>query len=130
MAANYTQAWLEDPTSIRGILVEITVKDLQGIYGTAGSENVIYLSNIGYVSGDSQTSYLPFLTGSLQTTESISLDGSLTMSFGDIAIANTKPNENLSIRKVEISCFSRMLPSTFISPPMTNGVIRRFRTRI
>ena len=89
MAINYTQAWLEDPTSIRGILVEITVKDLQGIYGTAGSENVIYLSNIGYVSGDSQTSYLPFLTGSLQTTESISLDGSLTMSFGDVAIANT-----------------------------------------
>jgi hypothetical protein len=89
MAINYTQAWLEDPTSIRGILVEVTVKDLQGIYGTAGSENVIYLSNIGYVSGDSQTSYLPYLTGSLQTTESISIDGSLTMSFGDIAIANT-----------------------------------------
>jgi len=89
MAINYTQAWLEDPTSIRGILVEVTVKDLQGIYGTAGGENVIYLSNIGYVSGDSQTSYLPFLTGSLQTTESISIDGSLTMSFGDIAIANT-----------------------------------------
>ena len=89
MAINYTQAWLEDPTSIRGILVEVTVKDLQGIYGTAGGENVIYLSNIGYITGDSQTSYLPYLTGSLQTTESMSLDGSLTMSFGDIAIANT-----------------------------------------
>lgn len=89
MAANYTQAWLEDPTSIRGILVEVTVKDIQGVYGTAGAENVIYLSNIGYISGDSQTSYLPYLTGSLQTTESMSLDGSLTMSFGDIQIANT-----------------------------------------
>jgi hypothetical protein len=89
MAANYTQAWLEDPTSIRGILVEVTVKDLQGVYGTAGAENVIYLSNIGYISGDSQVSYLPFLTGTLQTTESMSLDGSLSMSFGDIQIANT-----------------------------------------
>lgn len=89
MAANYTQAWLEDPTSIRGILVEVTVKDLQGVYGPAGAENVIYLSNIGYVSGDSQVSYLPYLTGALQTTESMSLDGSLTMSFGDIQIANT-----------------------------------------
>ena len=82
MAANYTQAWLEDPTSIRGILVEVTVKDIDGVYGTAGSENVIYLSNIGYTTGDSQTSYLPYLTGTLQTTESMSLDGSLTMSFG------------------------------------------------
>ena len=89
MTANYTQAWLEDPTSIRGILVEVTVKDILGVYGTAGSDNVIYLSNIGYISGDSQTSYLPFLTGSLQTTESISLDGALSMSFGDIEIANT-----------------------------------------
>ena len=88
MATNYTQAWLEDPTSIRGLLVEVTVKDLQGVYGTAGNENVIYLSNIGYISGDSQISYLPFLTGSLQTTESLSLDGSLSMSFGDIQIAN------------------------------------------
>lgn len=89
MAANYTQAWLEDPTSIRGILVEVTVKDIEGVYGTAGAENVIYLSNIGYITGDSQTSYLPYLTGSLQTRESMSLDGSLTMSFGDIQIANT-----------------------------------------
>ena len=89
MAANYTQAWLEDPTSIRGILVEVTVKDIDGVYGTAGSENVIYLSNIGYMTGDSQTSYLPYLTGTLQTTESMSLDGALTMSFGDIQIANT-----------------------------------------
>jgi len=89
MATNYTQAWLEDPTSIRGLLVEVTVKDLQGVYGTAGSENIIYLSNIGYISGDSQTSYLPFLTGSLQTTETLSIDGSLSISFGDIQIANT-----------------------------------------
>jgi flagellar basal body rod protein FlgF len=88
MATNYTQAWLEDATSIRGLLVEVTVKDLQGVYGTAGSENIIYLSNIGYISGDSQTSYLPFLTGSLQTTETLSIDGSLSMSFGDIQIVN------------------------------------------
>lgn len=88
MAANYTQAWLEAPTSIRGLLVEVTA----AIYNSstqAWVETVIYLSNIGYVTGDSSTSYLPYLTGSLQTTESLSLDGSLSMSFGDIEIANT-----------------------------------------
>ena len=88
MAANYTQAWLEDPTSIRGLLVEVTA----AIYNSSTStwtDTVIYLSNIGYISGDSLTSYLPYLTGSLQTTETLSLDGSLSMSFGDIEIANT-----------------------------------------
>lgn len=88
MAANYTQAWLEDPTSIRGLLVEVTA----AIYNSSTQvwvETVIYLSNIGYITGDSATSYLPYLTGSLQTTESLSLDGSLSMSFGDIEIANT-----------------------------------------
>lgn len=88
MAANYTQAWLEDPTSIRGLLVEVTA----AIYNSSTSEwteTALYLSNIGYMTGDASTSYLPYLTGSLQTTESLSLDGSLSMSFGDIEIANT-----------------------------------------
>ena len=88
MAANYTQAWLEDPTSIRGLLVEVTA----AIYNSSTStwvDTVLYLSNIGYMTGDSLTSYLPYLTGSLQTTESLSLDGSLSMTFGDIEIANT-----------------------------------------
>ena len=88
MAANYTQAWLEDPTSISGLLVEVTAAIYNSSTG-AWVETVIYLSNIGYITGDSSTSYLPYLTGSLQTTESLSLDGSLSMSFGDIEIANT-----------------------------------------
>jgi len=88
MAANYTQAWLEAPTSIRGLLVEVTAAVYNSSTG-AWIETVIYLSNIGYITGDSSTSYLPYLTGSLQTTESLSLDGSLSMSFGDIQIANT-----------------------------------------
>ena len=90
---NYTQAWLEDPTSIRGILVEVTAKDVLGAYGTAGAEVVFYLSNIGYITTDSLTSYTPCLTGSLQTTETLSIDGKLSMSFGDIELMN--PNGDL-----------------------------------
>lgn len=85
--ANYNQAWLEDPTSIRGILVEVTVAIWDNTTST-WVDTILYLSNIGYVTGDSQTSYLPYLTGALQTTESMSIDGSLSMSFGDIQIAN------------------------------------------
>lgn len=93
MAANYTQAWLEDPTSIRGILVEIGVLDITGLLGTAGAEATVYLSNIGYMSSDASISYLPYLTGSISTTESLSIDNTLSMSFGDIEISN--PNGEL-----------------------------------
>jgi len=91
--SNVTQAWLEDPASIRGILVEVTVKDLLGKYGTAGTDVTVYLSNIGYTTDSADVSYLPYLTGALQTTESLSIDGGLSMSFGDIEVAN--PNGEL-----------------------------------
>lgn len=91
--SSMTQTWLEDPASIRGILVEVTVMDLLGKYGTANTEVTLYLSNIGYTTGTADVSYLPYLTNALQTTESIALDGSLSMSFGDIEISN--PNGDL-----------------------------------
>ena len=91
--SSVTQTWLEDPASIRGILVEVTVKDLLGKYGTANTDVTLYLSNIGYTTSTADVSYLPYLTGSLQTTESLSIDGGLSMSFGDIEISN--PNGEL-----------------------------------
>lgn len=87
--SDVTQAWLESPSSIKGILVEVVVKDILGAYGNAGSENTIYLSNIGYTTSTASTTYLPYLTGTIQTTESLSLDNSLSMTFGDIEILNT-----------------------------------------
>lgn len=83
--SNLTQAWLEDQTSIRCLLVEITAKDI-----TTGIETVFYLSNMGYTtSGTTATvTYLPYLTGDLQTTEALNIDGGLSMSFGDIEVAN------------------------------------------
>jgi len=85
---NYSQTWLEDPSSIRGLLVEVGVA-IWNSSTLAWVESKIYLSNIGYVTGDSSTIFLPYLTGSLQTSESISIDGSLSMSFGDIEVANS-----------------------------------------
>lgn len=91
--SSVTQTWLEDPASIRGILVEVTVKDLLGKYGTVNTDVTLYLSNIGYTTSTADVSYLPYLTGSLQTTESLSIDGGLSMSFGDIEVSN--PNGEL-----------------------------------
>jgi hypothetical protein len=79
----YSQTWLEDQSSIRGILVEATVLNV-----TTNAEEVIYLSNIGYTSTDASVTYLPYLTGNIQTTESLSIDNTISMSFGDIQINN------------------------------------------
>lgn len=79
----YSQSWLESQTAIRGILVEVTVRDV-----IAGLDIVKYLSNIGYITEDSNTSYLPIIAGTVQVTESLSIEGSTSMSFGDVEIVN------------------------------------------
>lgn len=78
-----TQAWLEDQTSIRCLLVEITARNV-----TTSTEVTFYLSNIGYITTTADVTYLPYLTGSLQTTESLGIDNNLSMTFGDIQVAN------------------------------------------
>jgi len=79
----YSQAWLESPTSIKGFLVEAKVYDVE-----LGFDIDIFLSNIGYVSGDATITYMPSITGGLSFSESLQLDGGATLSAGDISIAN------------------------------------------
>jgi len=81
---SYSQSWLEDSNSIRGILIELTVKNI-----LTATEEQIYLSNIGYVTADSSISYLPVISGGVQFTESLPIDGQPTISFGDIAVNNS-----------------------------------------
>jgi hypothetical protein len=78
-----TQAWLEDQTSIRCLLLEITARNV-----TTSTEVTFYLSNMGYTTTNTDVTYLPYLTGTLQTTESLGIDNNLTMSFGDIEVSN------------------------------------------
>lgn len=81
------QTWLETPSAIRGILVIAQVS----AYNTTSlvwETKDIYLSNIGYLTGDGITSFLPIITGGATFTESLSVDGGISMSFGDIEISN------------------------------------------
>lgn len=81
------QEWLEAPARARGILVEAGVS----AFNTGSSlweDKVIYLSNTGYLTEDSLTSYLPLIIGGGQFSESMSLEGEISMSFGDIEINN------------------------------------------
>lgn len=79
-------AWLKDHTAIRCVLVEVSVK-LAG-----GSIVTRYLSNKVYVTAPTDTpantAYSARITGGINYTRSMSLDGSATLSFGDIELNN------------------------------------------
>lgn len=78
-------AWLKDHSAIRCVLVEVNVK-------TGGVETTRFLSNKGYVTSPTDTPantrYSPYIAGGVKFTETLSLDGTASLSFGDIEIDN------------------------------------------
>lgn len=86
MTDNEFRAFLADPNAIRGILVEI----YRGTYDSGvWTDLPTYVSNIPYSTTDGSVVFNPVITGGIQFSESISLDGSIAMSFGDIQIDNS-----------------------------------------
>lgn len=79
----YSQAWLEDSTTIKCVLVEVTVKDV-----VSSIETTLYLSDAGFITTDGSVSYTPIIKNGISFTESLPPDGSPTLSFGDIEINN------------------------------------------
>lgn len=79
-------SWLNSTSAIKMVLVEVT--DV----GNAPNSNV-YLSSKPYVTAQGETpelvSYDPCVISSLQFSESIALDGTATIGYGDIQIDNT-----------------------------------------
>lgn len=79
-------AWLQSPSAIRCVLVEADA--LAG-----GVETTRYLSSANYVTGGADTppnlAYLAAIGGGVSITEKLSIDGSASLSFGDIEINNT-----------------------------------------
>ncbi len=78
-------AWLRQPSSIRCVLVE-------AVASIAGVETTLYLSSLPYVTGGADTpahtAYLPCISDGVAFGGSLSLDGTASMSVGDIAIGN------------------------------------------
>jgi hypothetical protein len=101
------QAWAERPDSVRCLLIEVAVR-------SGGTETTRYLSNVGYVTGAADTPanavYDPCIVGGVSVTETLPLDGSASLSWGDIEIANpdgvkdTWLNDVWSGRTVTILC--------------------------
>lgn len=80
--------WLKTPNHIRRILVEVS-----GVYNpSGGSTATYYFSNGAYTSSPSDTpantSYLPYIIGGVSFAENFSIDGSFSVSYGDIELLN------------------------------------------
>jgi hypothetical protein len=85
---NYSQAWLEDQSSIRSIFVVANVLyDSTGL-GTSYVSTPLYFSSDGYITTDGLISFNPIIRGDITLSESITSDGNITMSFGDISLSN------------------------------------------
>ena len=79
-------AWLKNDSAIRCVLLEVNCQ-------VGGVETTRFLSNKGYVTAVTDTPasqvYSPYITGGVQFTESLSVDGSsASLSYGDIEIDN------------------------------------------
>jgi hypothetical protein len=79
-------AWLNDPSAIRMVLVE-------AVASVNGVDTTFYLSTLPYTSAAADTpANQPYraalIASDLQTTEGLSLDGSATMTVGDIGVQN------------------------------------------
>lgn len=80
------KAWLRSSTSIRTALVEVVAR-------IVSTETTLYLSNRNYVTAaadaPASTAYSACIVGGVSTSESLNLDGSPSMSWGDVEIDNT-----------------------------------------
>lgn len=83
----YSQPWLEDPTRARGLLVVATAFSV-----SATAEVTFCWSTMGFntVNG---TVFNPIIANDVTITENISVDGSVSMTYGDIELHN--PNGEL-----------------------------------
>jgi hypothetical protein len=80
--------WLKDDegTAIRCVLIKTTAK-----FG--GTDQTLYLSNLGYRTGagdtPANTQYLDVVSGGVKTSEKVSIEGKVTMSWGTIEFDNS-----------------------------------------
>lgn len=97
--------WFKNDSAIRCVLMEVGVL-------VGGVETTRYLSNKGYTTGPADTpantNYTPLIAGGIRFTESISLDGSASLSFGDIELFNTSGDRDTWLDDVWAGRFVRM----------------------
>lgn len=84
----YSQEWLEDPSSIKIILVVAQVYNV-----TTALTETLYWSNAGYTTTDGVYSFSAIIRRDVRLSETLSQDGTGAMTFGDLELNN--PNGEL-----------------------------------
>lgn len=91
------KAWLKTPQHIRRILIEIeNITDTSGTVVSNGTfivNGTLYLSNGAYTTSSTDSpankQYLPAIVGGVSFSQSLSANGELSVSYGDIELDNT-----------------------------------------
>lgn len=88
-----SQAWYDSTSASRCIIAKV------GVYSTGVAESVgekvKYFSNRGYNTSTADILIDPSLTGTVKFAESISADGGVSISYGDLEIDNTDGSKDL-----------------------------------
>lgn len=82
---SFSTQWLQDPTAIKILLVEIYAFSIE-----ADLEVPFYFSTSGYLTSDASVYFKPGLSSQFQIRESLSTSNSISISYGDIEIDNSK----------------------------------------
>jgi hypothetical protein len=95
-------SWLKTADHIRNILVEV-----QGVNVGGGQTAAFYLSTKPFVSTNldtpSNTSYDPCLVGGVSFSESLSLDNSISIGYGDLEIDNTDGSKDVWLNYIWVN---------------------------
>lgn len=94
----YSPAWLEDQDSIRIILAEVSILKWSGSAWVAQS---LYFSSAAYTTTSGDTVFNPLISGDVTLSESISKDGGVAMTFGDVELANHNGDLDLYLDKAQ-----------------------------
>lgn len=80
----YSQAWLEEPSAIRIVLMQAQVYDV-----VAAVNKYLYISTHNYITTDGTTAWMAVVRNNITLNETLTQDGTGAMTFGDIEILNS-----------------------------------------
>jgi hypothetical protein len=100
----YSQVWLEDPDSIKIILVVAQVYNVQ----TALTETLRW-GNAPYVTSDGLLTFSAIIRRDVRLSETLTLEGTGAMTFGDLELDNSNGELDLYLDKTKYIWSSRSL---------------------
>ena len=80
----YSSDWLQDSQSIKVVLTVLTIQAYSGSW----APTTLYISNAAYITDDGVTVFNPIIKGDVTLSESISDSGGISVTYGDISLAN------------------------------------------